>query len=370
MTKMHICDVCQYSTKDMSNYKKHNLTKKHKKQQKQHNDYVNKNLSDNNKSENSIADTLLHSIVNGSIKKNVKSNIEKLYKNNKNNTNIDNDDIDKLWICAYCNHSFSRIDSRVRHERYCSKKIIKEREKELSNKDETISNKDETISSKDKALQQKDEEIHYLRQILKLSEENNGAISKFKYVNTNYVSTKPLRILTYARFKKNNKIQYIANELSYEDRFIKELLYYHRKSRSGEYIGKTVVKIHTHKDPERISFWATDCTRLKFVVRTKSKEKSGQWETDMGGNMIMGKIINPIMEKTKNLIDEYYERHCITDPDIKYSSDSQRIIMKEREDLLDIKEEIELKKLHKKVLQYVAPKFNVKKTNSTDSTDS
>jgi hypothetical protein len=329
MSKDYNCKYCCYVTKDKRNYFKHCKTKRHA----------------NNKTR--MGHLHRKSTDNWSLEKDI--SIDKK----------DNSEKPVALLCDYCNTRYGRVDSLKRHQKRCSHKQLTE--------------KSSIIEQKDKTINQKDDEIHYLRQILKLSEENNGAISKFKYVNSTYLNTKPLKTLTYEEFNKRNKIQYINdsdnsensndtnNKLSIDDTFIKDLLYYHRKSQSATYIGKTLVKIHINKDPEKIQFWTTDCSRLKFIVRTKSKQKSSQWEADVNGKLLRKKIINPILKKTIDLIDEYYARHCIPDAKKEYNNNERVIMMREQEDLISIKEDIELKRLHKRVLQYIAPIFAVKK---------
>jgi hypothetical protein len=321
MTKEYTCDVCDYITNDMSNYNRHKKSKRHKKLLPKY--------------------AKLHSkITLNSVSES--ESIGKNGKKSKSRTTI----VKKVHRCEHCDEIFSRRDSLSRHKRTCSKKAMKDVHAKLE--------------TTERELIKSEEQVHYLRQLLLLSEVNKGTMSKFNHINTTFVNAKPLSILTYEKFKDNNEVKYINYDWSYEDKLIKDMLYNNKRKTLDKYIGKTIANIYLEEDPNKQKIWVTDCSRLKFIIRASNDNNSSHWDADTGGSVVETTIIDPVLEKFIEFMDAYFTRHCLPNPKKTYSMEERERMMQEQYAIMAIKDDIRDKSLHKKILKYMAPRFIIK----------
>jgi hypothetical protein len=317
MPKAYHCKLCKYTTKDTSNYTRHLKSDRHKKV--------------------------------------IEPKCETTTDIELNECNIFLENHTKL--CEFCNMRYSRLDALKRHQKYCSQKKILEKDKEIETMDNKLDNYSKELTRKETELIKKDEEIRYYRQLLEIGGNKDG-VSKFSYISETYTDTEPVRELTYCAFKKINKIQYIDdNNKTYEEMLVDDMLLCYRKKTFHKYISKAIIKIFKNNDKKLQKIWVTDPSRLKFMIRVK-EENIIYWKADCDGNIVLEQLIKPILIKSCSLIEEYMSKYCF--PNInEISEEKKNIIMKDREDLMELKDKITNDKFDKKILKYIAPKFIV-----------
>lgn len=338
MVKYH-CKTCNYNTKNKSDYQKHCKTQKH------------------------ISKEIIS-----------RSGPQQIHNIPTTSTASDRDDFadpkGRTTICPFCGDLYSRRDSLKRHQATCSRKFVFDEQKkfklELKKKDGEIEKRDEKLKQKNKEIRRKnkelakyEDELHYFRQILQMTEgKNSSNVSMFNYINKNYTKAEPLKGLTYEEFAEVNQIQYIDNDMSYEDKLAQDLIYSHRHKILGKYIGNVLVSLYKKEDPMEQSLWTTDSTRLKYIVRRDYK-KTSRWMTDLNGEYINAQLIEPVTFRMKDILHNYRDRWCCSDT--KLSFDDYGNKMKESLAVLEIARNIDNKKVSKEVLKYIAMHFNLNK---------
>ena len=227
----------------------------------------------------------------------------------------------------------------------------------------------------------RNEEIKYYRQLLEINGTKKGSISNFSYIANKYSMVNPLHHLTYETFKKHNKIQFIDNNSNdndndnedsicdekYDELLVIDMLYCYRNGRFHKYIANVIRKIFKRKSSDgkqQQKIWVTDPSRLKFMLRIKDDENGKPyWKADCDGILVAKKIIQPILDKIYCLIDNYLDKNCFsshTDNYDNYDNYNHSKIMKDIEDLMEVKNKIKSGSFNKKILKEIAPKFMIK----------
>jgi hypothetical protein len=287
-----------------------------------------------------------------------------------------------IYSCEFCGSKYTRLDSLKRHQTKCSfwklsekEKIIKIKEKIIKDKNKMLTSKDKTIQNKEKAIRKQtrdhkkeilkyQEELHYFKQILKLSEEKGNAnVSAFSYISNNYTNADPLEKITYEKFIENSEIQYTDpdSDKSYNDKLIEDMIYSHRHNMLDKYLGDTIISIYRSDNPDRQSIWSTDQARLKYVIRQCVDGEMVRWVADCKGVNTTKMIIEPLSQQLQDALFAYQNRYCIAQNNQKYTYEQQQNMMRDNLSIMEIRRDIDNKKLHNSLLKYMAPFFSTDK---------
>jgi len=123
------------------------------------------------------------------------------------------------------------------------------------------------------------------------------------------------------------------------------IIYYKAKS-LHKHVGDSIVSIYKKPNPCEQSFHATDCARLNYIIMTVVNENK-EWKYDSGGIKVVEKVIDPILGKINDLMNEYVE-HLNSKPYVD---------PEEWRHINDVKNSIDDGKLHKQINGYIAPFF-------------
>ena len=312
----YICTSCNYSTKDIRNFKRHNKSQRH------------------------IKKTELE-----------KKILIKTLKNDKKNNE---------YICPYCKNVYSTYFGERRHESKCSTKYIAEI---IASKDAIINQvKSESkrniavIHEKNKRIIQYEKEIELYQKSIVLNNEDKK-VSRLKFINKNYKNATQLQTLPYEKFRECRKILYIDNYIDKDEGIIQDVIYSYRHDMLDSYIGDVVLKVYNNVKLEERQIWVTDNSRLKFIVRKKNKNGSYYWYCDNCGDYTSKILISPTIDKIRNLLDKYQKDINSNKYEYEYESYQQEQIMKKNETIIEIILAIDDNKIHKKILKYISPKL-------------
>lgn len=349
--------MCNYSSKNKADYRKHLKTNKHRLALLDVNQMPQPSHSKATVVATVVASRKSSSNIQNKIE--IKSRSKKIMTRDKYGHMLDPNG----FSCSFCDDKFTRKDALRRHIRTCSKKILAEKDKEYQIE---LRKRDEEILRKNQALGKYEEELYYFKQILNLSENNNNNnVSAFNFINKTYTKAGPLQTLTYEEFAKANTIQYIDSDtMSYEDKLAQDLIYSHRHKMLGKYIGEVIVSLYHKDDPMEQSLWNTDISRLKYVVRLNSDNKD-RWSADMNGDYTKKTLIEPVVDRAKDILMSYRNKYC-DDKGKSLSFDMYGQRMKDSLSVLEIVRGIDNEKVQKEVLKYIAPHFNNNKFKIRD----
>lgn len=389
------CEICNYSTKDKSNYRKHLKTSKHIDKSievKQNTTSVTNNqISEKVDSEICEKKVIFSCKVCGKKYSN-RSNLNRHFKRNnhdrstglsevlldcgtkkyKSNPNLQISEnpiqstktVIKLVrvqnnICMYCSKVLSSKHSRIRHEETCSKKegfLLRSKIDQTKNIDGEYF----------------DKKIEYYRNVIGVAGGLAAkAVSSMSHVVNNYSDAPAIRKLTIQDIRSHENFKYCSTK-NYEDKMIDQVLYAYNNGNIGEYVGDIIVGVYKKQDPMEQSIWTTDTSRLTYVIKKHVGNKVSEWTIDKKGYETIKMIIEPITRKIRKLAVKYINEIC---PDLgniqDYGVDKDHI-MKLTEMCCGLIKDIDDGKVQKKILKYIAAHLHVKKDkqrlkNITDS---
>ena len=137
---------------------------------------------------------------------------------------------------------------------------------------------------------------------------------------------------------------------------IERLLIHHfDKKNLHEYIGNMIVTFYKKKNQLEQSVWTSDVAILNFLLcQSIEGTNKVEWIKDKSGVKLTSLVIEPVLDRIKEMLVEYI-RTC------------HEIIVTETigemEKRINNMNTINLKKLHKLILKYIAPKFNLNMAN-------
>ena len=116
-------------------------------------------------------------------------------------------------------------------------------------------------------------------------------------IDSNYVVTD---------VKSDKEIEYwIKKKPDFTDEYIAErLCHIYDKKDFANYITNIIVKAYKKDDPSEQTFWASDVSRLIYIVRSTINHKD-EWVYDKKGLMIKESIIDPLLDEVYTIITKY-----------------------------------------------------------------
>lgn len=185
------------------------------------------------------------------------------------------------------------------------------------------------------------------------------AVSGLAYVRKNYPDAPALRKLdNYEKLNDNNDM-------------IELLLFYTKKGRISAYLGDLLIKFYKKEEPHQQSIWATDTSRLTFIVKELLKNKSN-WKYDKKGLKVRDIIIDPLLEHIKKLLKEYINN--INDqingssnlfeaqeqnPDDELDNDTKLKLIEEQKTATQLICNIDNKILSKAIAKHISPHLSL-----------
>jgi hypothetical protein len=330
----HICGACNYETHDLSHFNRHKKSIKH--------------LKNESKSDTS-ATFMQHSCNIYATQKNTEKEIE----------------CDEGYVCDFCFKNFKYHQSMYRHMKYHCKS------KNASN-NELIDKINEITIEKNNLKKENNK-------LLNLATDNaivaKKSMSVMGYALKNYNNAPPIKLLE--DDKVNNVLSklliYDDNGKKRTEKSIEEvILFHHKQSTLSKILGDLIVRIYKKSDPSKQSLWSSDVTRLTFIVRDIiGNSKQSKWIVDKKGIHFTETIVDPLMEKIKELLTDYNEKcgNCVRNITKKSNLDGDE--ESEIKNILAVMQEInltlltiKLRKIHMDILKYVAPYFNLNVNNT------
>ena len=306
-------------------------------------------------------------------------------------THIKNKD-KKIFNCDNCDRAFSFASGLYRHKKSCTNKKIEINDDIIHDpKVEVLLLKQEVQFLKEKneiekkLLKEKNKEkTKHTNQLLKTKDEqidliqkNNlesvkhayseGKMNALTFVSVCYNKTPKMPSLpkdaeyVVTDVKSDKQIKYwIDKRPDFADEYIAErLLHIYERKDFANYICSIVFKAYRKDDPAEQTFWASDISRLIYIVRSTLNQKD-EWVYDKKGLIIKESIIDPLLNELYNIITKYkkYMEDKYLHSTIKEESDyymSKLPILKVAENL--IKDFRNRQSIKNQIIRVLAPMF-------------
>jgi len=306
------CEICDYKTKDKSNYKRHKKSQKHRKK---------------------VIDA-------NTIPKNPISSQKILFHPEK----IPNNKEEEKNECKFCHKKFTQRCHLKRHNKICKIRIKTERKEE--NK---IGYLEKEIREKNKEIEKQKSMITEAEKIVMKTININDRITK--YLEMNYSNVPALLPPTNEQIEEVIEIENKEEEFCFGKYFIVNI------DELVKIIGKIIIGIYKNEE----NIFSTDISRLSFYIRAKelikkNKEEMVRWIKDPKGIKLKEVIIEPIIKYMMDEIRSYFNK--IKMKDVK----SIEMMTKKNEELKKITDIMvkDKEELANDIVKNIAPIFKLK----------
>ena len=315
------CIICKYSTKNKSDYDKHNQTKKHLKKQ-----------------EDSSSDNILTHMSRT-------SHAHLTQKSQKS-------------VCKYCDCNFTRPDILSRHLKSCISKLQREHELESTINDLNTKFEHTVETLNIKLIQSEKETDHYKEErnyYKRLLEEAGGLVKKsvsaLTFVVNNYDGAPALQTISF------DDIPSFKNT---ENNIVEDILSAYKHKTLGSYLGNFIVIYYKKDDPKSQSIWNTDDSRLTYLIKELLSNKSSNWIIDKKGVKTKEYLIDPILSHVKKLLISFQANLVI--PDLNKNSVELEFLLENSKKIIDLINDIDDGVVGKEILKYISAhlRFNGK----------
>jgi hypothetical protein len=215
--------------------------------------------------------------------------------------------------CKFCNKVFTTHSNMMRHIKDSCQKENEDYYKEKIQLLEEKFNKDK------QELEAKLKEIT-VPQIINNNQTNNNQTNN---INNNTQANLNMMVMTKDYISKNFLCDPILKPLDDYDliregnmitdphhadenvMFVNTIYSQYERGKIVEYIGDIILLFYKHKDNlSQRSFWCSDASRMKFLVRIFSNN-TNTWKFDDSGIMVKEKVIKPLLDYMVKCIDAY-----------------------------------------------------------------
>jgi len=322
--------VCNYHTNKLYDYNRHKTTKKHNK---------NIQIYNNNKNKTKRALTTISS------------------------SSSDSDDNNHSYSCDVCSKTFKYKYNLYKHQRHSCK---------TTHSNTAIINYSESSTDNSillKLIQKLEEQINDLRKdkettvkhIEKLTDAHiisqKVSHNALKFAQLHFSQAPPIKKINY-----DDTIQFISYDKKIQDDDFKlelKLLDEFKKNSLHKFIGNIIIEHYKKENTSDQSLWSTDITRLSFIIK-EIVQGNDKWISDKKGDKIKKYIIEPLLEKIKDMIFNYVNTQ---NPKIKFMDNVSQMELTSSliNESLNLIFYINSCKLENDIMKHIAPKFYLEK---------
>ena len=340
--KNYICEPCNFTSNNKTNYENHIHTKTHinkitpedsfccdiclkifkyknnlytHKKKCYNKKYTNESIYNDDQNNMKIDNILIENLL-------LKQKLEFLEEKSKLESKLNREKIEieskliKAELESKLIKQKSEIESKlIKEKTEIESKLIKEKTENKLLYEQSKKEKKLLKEHKKELLKSKDEQID-------LVQHNNiesvrhayseGKMNALTFVSVCYNKTSKMpSIPVDAKYvvedvKSDKEIKYwIEQKPDFADEYIAErLLHIYDSKGFANYITNIVVKAYKKDDPSEQTFWASDVSRLIYIVRSTIDQKD-EWIYDKKGVIIKESIIDPLLDEVYNIIIKY-----------------------------------------------------------------
>ena len=268
-------------------------------------------------------------------------------------TVVEKKDAVKEYICDVCKKTLSCRQSLSRHKNHFCSGIKKKDSPKTSESDEIQKLKKQmeevlkcNSTNINNNLIEKALDIAMLN-----AKSNNKSLNMMSYAVKHFNSAPPIKLLEGTE---------LAGLITYESKHtIEELLVHHYETKTlSKFLGDMIIRVYKKKNPKKQSMWATDISRLSFIVRQIVGDVgTNEWVSDKNGIKIKEFIVMPFLEKIKEIMIENVNSYVNKVKNNDYKDSDIKKIMENMYLSKKVVYIITKEYLHSDILRYIAPSF-------------
>ena len=193
-------------------------------------------------------------------------------------------------------------------------------------------------------------EIEYYKNLLNQTGNMlKGSVSTLTYVMNNYKDAPVLEPI------KGERLNELEND---KIKLARLLIEKFKHNTLKSYIGDFIIKLHKTQNPNDQSLWNTDSNRLTFLVKEYLLDKTSKWMIDKDGRKTLECLIVPLLDESKKLLQEYFDKECIVLPN--KTMDEYEYLIYEQNAISDLITNIDNGVIANDILKYISPPLNFK----------
>jgi len=181
---------------------------------------------------------------------------------------------------------------------------------------------------------------------------NQKQINVYSYVSQNYNTAEPLKKIEHEKIK---------DMIVYKEKTIKPypigevLVFQYNQQKLNQFLGDIILEHYKKKNPNEQQIWTCDVSRLSFMIQALVNQDNKKWLHDKKGVKFISYVVEPILEGVRLMLIDYVNDLYDNKIQIKQQSKFSEQIESSNKIVFDIN----TKTLHKQVLTYVAPYFQL-----------
>lgn len=330
------CEPCDYSTLDISNFKRHQRTNKH------------------------TMKCALH-VPKKSVKKIIKTQV--LYVDNitqRNSAELSETHEKQqktAFQCLYCKIFFKRNFNYNRHLKSCVErskiedvcKQIKENEKlriQLAQARKEIKN-------------HKSEKEYYRQLVNNYSTFGPKTFNSLTYIMNNYNKAPHIEKIV------PKEIKCFAD---LDNHFIEKIVNDYKHNIFVDFIVDTIKHVYLKDNPEDQSIWSTDTSRYNYIIKELLENKNSYWVVDKKGVKSKDYLVDPILKFMKDALMEYTSNAYLSINDL--TNQKKSITIETQKYACLMIQEIEEGSLGREIVKKLAKHLFHKNSDKLDLKDS
>lgn len=197
----------------------------------------------------------------------------------------------------------------------------------------------------------------------------NKSMSLLKYVQLNFPNAPPLKKLN--KKEAFSMLGYDNPNMSEEEneKYVKLVLANYENKNIAKFFGDLIVNYYEEDDVKDVRFWTSDVARLCFcVMQTIDKEGKTEWIKDKSGTKFTEMVINPMFNALNTIFNDFLNFKSEWEKKQKHIAIHQMdYLINSRQKSVELLKDIRYNKYTQPILKIVAPKYDFdtykKKTN-------
>jgi len=215
---------------------------------------------------------------------------------------------DKSYTCDKCGNIYKHQSGLSKHKKICTGKKIAEvefmnklkdveREKEMEKKEKELAKKEINMLHKQQKMHE--QHVSLLRQLIITSTKGtNGSITSTLYEH--YSNNPPLKQIEYTK---------LCSLLRPKSKLVKEMISCYKHNTLHEFLGNFILDIYKKKNYSEQSIFASDTSRLTYMIKETVYENTSEWVPDKKGVKTINYIIRPLTLYVIDLINEFEDKN-------------------------------------------------------------
>ena len=253
-----------------------------------------------------------------------------------------------MFECKICDYVTKRSADLKRHNK-SNKHILNEQKQQIvtkpAEKYRKLKNENDELKNEIKEI--KNQYSSLVNLALQNSKTAKQSVRGITYAMRHYKTAPEVKLL---EGKEAMKLLTYDNKKSLTDT-VNIILTRHKNKKLKEYLGDILIDAYKKDDPKLQSFWGVDTSRLHFIL------KKTEWTNDKSGLNLTELLIAPFLKKVDEMIHKYMETGYEN-----MKNDDSSVINSFPVNVLfcnEILVSISKKKLHRSILKYISPHFEL-----------